>query len=216
MTVQQVIDLAKTGELKNNSVKDDVPTILGYVNMGLLELYKRFVLDTSEVIITMGRDGTTEYPYTKINDNLYQMPKDFLYLLSAYDEVPKNSLATIAPIQINNENNALGVNMISWNKVQIPVYVPDAHISLIYVPSPKYLTIEGLNEELPMPVQLVESLLAYIGYRAFASISANPQGDIGNVYYGRFEASCEVVKQFGIYTAEDMDMKNKFTARGFA
>ena len=216
MTLQQVIDLAKTGELKNTAVKEDTAAILGYINLGLLELYKRFVLDTAEVIITMGKTGTVEDPYVMINDNTYQMPPDFLYLLAAYDELPKNSLATIAPIQINNERNPLGVNMISWNKIQIPVYVYDAHISLIYVPSPRYFTITELNEELPMPVQLVESLLAYIGYRAFASVSANPQGDVGNVYYARFEASCETVKQFGIYTAEDMDMKSKFNARGFA
>ena len=138
MTAQQIIDLAKNGELKNTAVKEDTSAILGYINMGLIELYKRFVLDTEEIIITMGRNGTAEDPYTIINNNTYQMPANFLYLLAAYDELPKNSLATIAPIQINNENNALGVNMISWNKIQIPIYVPDANISLIYVPSPKY------------------------------------------------------------------------------
>lgn len=216
MTAQQLIDLAKTGELRTSGVKEDVPTILGFINLGMLELYKRFLLDTKEVIITMGRDGTVTDPYVRINDTTYQMPSDFQYLVAAYDEVPKDSSARLAPIQINNENNLLGVNMVSWNKVQIPTFVLDANISLIYAPSPKYITIDDLDEELPMPIQLVEPLLAYIGYRAFASISDNPQTDVGNVYYARFENSCEVVKQFGIYTAEDMDMKNKFTARGFA
>lgn len=216
MTAQQLIDLAKTGELRTSGVKEDVPTILGFINLGMLELYKRFLLDTKEVIITMGRDGTVTDPYVRINDTTYQMPSDFQYLVAAYDEVPKDSSARLAPIQINNENNLLGVNMVSWNKVQIPTFVLDANISLIYAPSPKYITINDLDEELPMPIQLVEPLLAYIGYRAFASISDNPQTDVGNVYYARFENSCEVVKQFGIYTAEDMDMKNKFIARGFA
>ena len=216
MTLQQVIDLAKTGELKNTAVKDDAAAILGYINLGLLELYKRFQLDTKEVIITMGRAGTVENPYILINDTTYQMPSDFLYLIAAYDEVPKESMARLAPIQINNEHNMLGVNMISWNRLQVPTFVLDAHISLIYSPSPKYYTLTELSEELPIPVQLVESLLAYIGYRAFASISPNPQNDVGSVYYARFESSCETVKQFGINTAEDMDMKSKFTARGFA
>lgn len=216
MTLQQVIDLAKNGELKNNSLKDDTAAIVGFINLGLLELYKRFLLDTEEIIVTMGQDGTVSNPYIKINDTTYQMPSNFLYLVGAYDEVPKDSLVRVAPIQINNENNILGVNMISWNKLQIPFFVADANISLIYAPTPRYFTTLELNEELPMPVQLVESLLAYIGYRAFASISPNPQGDVGNSYYTRFEASCEIVKQFGIYTAEDMDMKNKFNMRGFA
>ena len=216
MTLQQVIDLAKTGELKNIAVKDDVPAMVGYVNLGLIELYKRFQLDVKELVITMGRDGTTEDPYVMINDTIYQMPSDFLYLVAAYDEVPKDSVTRLAPIQINNENNIMGVNMISWNKVQIPAFELDAHISLIYTPSPKYYTVGELGEELPIPTQLVESLLAYIGYRAFASVSPNPQNDVGNVYYARFENSCEIVKQFGILTAEDMDTKIKFKSRGFA
>ena len=216
MNVQQVIDLAKTGELKNSAVKDDTASILGYINLGLIELYKRFQLDVKELIITMGKDGTPEDPYVKINDVTYQMPSDFLYLVAAYDEVPRDSVARLAPIQINNENNVMGVNMISWNKIQIPAFELDAHISLIYTPSPKYYTIDDLTDELPIPIQLVESLLAYIGYRAFASISPNPQNDVGNVYYARFENSCETVKQFGILTAEDMDTKIKFNARGFA
>ena len=216
MTIQQLVDLAKTGELKNSAVKDDTTSVLGYINLGLIELYKRFQLDVKELIITMGRDGTLEDPYTKINDVTYQMPTDFLYLVAAYDEVPRDSVARLAPIQINNENNVMGVNMVSWNKVQIPAFELDAHISLIYTPSPKYYTLDDLAEELPMPIQLVEPLLAYIGYRAFASISPNPQNDVGNVYYTRFENSCETVKQFGILTAEDMDTKIKFTARGFA
>lgn len=216
MTAQQIIDLAKNGELKNAAVKEDTFAILGYINLGLLELYKRFLLDTKEVIITLGKTGTELDPYIKISDTIYQMPPDFLYLVAAYDEVPKNSLSRVAPIQINNENNIMGINMISWNKVQIPFFVADAHISLIYAVTPHYFTVEDLDIELPMPMQLVESLLAYIGYRAFSSISPNPQVDVSNQYYTKFEASCEVVKQFGIYTAEDMDMKNKFTARGFA
>lgn len=216
MTLQQVIDLAKTGELKNSAVKDDTAAILGYINLGLVELYKRFQLDVKELVITMGRDGNIADPYVMINDTTYQMPSDFLYLVAAYDEVPRDSVALTAPIQINNENNIMGVNMISWNKIQIPAFELDAHISLIYTPSPKYYSISELTEELPIPVQLVESLLAYIGYRAFASISANPQNDVGNVYYARFENSCETVKQFGILTAEDTDMKMKFKSRGFA
>lgn len=216
MTAQQIIDLAKNGELKNTAVKDDTLAVLGYMNLGLLELYKRFLLDTKEIILTIGRDGTDLDPYIKINDTIYQMPSDFLYLISAYDEVPKNSIATVAPIQINNENNIMGINMISWNRVQIPFTVLGANISLIYAVTPYYFTADDLNKELPIPMQLVKPLLAYIGYEAFSSISVNSQSDVSDKYYKKFEVSCEVVKQFGIYTAEDMDMKNKFTTRGFA
>ena len=44
MTVRQVIDLARGRELRQLAVKDDITTLLGYYNMGVIELYKRFPL----------------------------------------------------------------------------------------------------------------------------------------------------------------------------
>ena len=52
MTVRQVIELAKASELNGLSTanKDDV--VLGFLNMGVLELYKRFTLKVEEYLIT--------------------------------------------------------------------------------------------------------------------------------------------------------------------
>ena len=60
MTVRQVIDLAKNGKLKNSNIVNDDVAILGALNVGLVELYKRFPLKVDEAVITM-RDGKTEY-----------------------------------------------------------------------------------------------------------------------------------------------------------
>ena len=45
MTVQEVIDMAKFGELRNLKlgVLED-RAIVSYINLGLIELYKRFTL----------------------------------------------------------------------------------------------------------------------------------------------------------------------------
>lgn len=218
MTLQQIIDLSKNGELKNTAVKDDTLAILGYINLGLLELYKRFTLDTKEIILTLGSNGDTDNPYTMIDPTTYQMPSDFLYMVSAYDEVPSTSLTEVVPIQINNENNPLGINMVSWNKVQVPLATTGAHISIIYVPSPSYFTSDDITDDLPLPPQFIECMLLYIAYKAHSSVtvsSANGQNPSA-IFYARFEASCEAIKQLGIYTAEDMDMTVKFRTRGFA
>ena len=52
MTVQQIIDMAKAGELKNLVL--DTDTILAALNLGIIELYKRFPLRVEEAIVTLG------------------------------------------------------------------------------------------------------------------------------------------------------------------
>lgn len=58
MTIRQAIDLAKSGKLKNSNIVNDDVAILGALNLGLIELYKRFPLRVDEAIITL-RDAKT-------------------------------------------------------------------------------------------------------------------------------------------------------------
>ena len=215
MTVQQVIDLAKNGKLKMLAVKDDLDSLIGYLNLGLIELYKRFPIDTEEVILTLGSDGTADNPYTMISDTIYKMPDDFMYLISAYDEVPETSNELVAEIPINEEENPLSINTISWNKVQIPLTVTGAHLSLIYASAPKYFTVDELDEEVPLPIQLIDPLLLYMAYAGYVSMDSTTQEE-DRVLLSRFEKSCKDVKVLGVFTSDDMSMSGRIGTRGFA
>ena len=213
MTIQHVIDLAKNGPLKNVAVKNDSEAIIGYINLGLIELYKRFAISTNEVIITIGSNGDFTNPYTIINDTIYQMPDDFMYLVAAYGEIADKSMDKATILPINEEENPLSVNSISWNQVQIPVATAGARISIIYGSAPTYFYGNDLAESLPLPVQLMEALLEYLGYQGHASVNVSENEN--NVYYQRFEMSCLKVKELGIFTTDDMSMDLRWTSRGF-
>lgn len=214
MTIQQIIDLAKKTELKNAAaVKEDTEAILGYINLGLIELYKRFPLDTEELIITMGLNGNENYPYTMINETVYQMPGNFMYIISAYGEVADQELVTINELPVNEEDNLFSINTISWNKIQIPLVTTGEHISIVYAAAPEYYTLDDLAEELPIPTSLVSALLAYIGWSGYSSI--DPARAENTAYYQRFENACEVAKQYGVLTSDDMYMNKRITDRGF-
>lgn len=213
MTLQNVIDLAKNGPLKNVAVKNDIDAVIGYINLGLIELYKRFPIDTEEVIITLGQDGDTENDYTMISDTVYQMPDNFMYLIAAYEEVDDSSLITTKQVPINEEENPYSINTISWNKLQVPVATDGSYLSLIYASSPQYFTEAETTEIVPLPMQLIEPLLAYLGYQGHASVSAAENEN--NVHYQRFEMSCNKVKELGIFTTDDLDMSGKWETGGF-
>ena len=214
MTVEQVISLAKGGELKSLSVADDIETMVGYINRGLIELYKTFTINTEEVIITLGSEGTEGDPYIMVSDTVYKMPNDFMYLVTAYGEVPEKSRAVVAEIPINEEDNPLSVNMVGWDKVQVPLVVTGARISLIYGASPKWLSKDELDAVVPIPVQLLDPLLSYIAYKGLTSIESTAQEDDA-VLWNRFEAECEKVKRLGLFTGDDVAMGERIRTRGF-
>lgn len=195
MTVQYVIDLAKTTKLNNLAVKDDTETILGYLNLGVLELYKRFPLSVKEYLLEL-QNGVT----------VYTMPSDYMWLIAAYDEVPEESTDTVNVLPINTEDNPLSINTISWNQIQIPVVTQGAFISLIYAASPTLYSSLNLNADVEIPPQMLEALLNYISYCAQESLGGNENAEDGR-YYQKFEASCDRILKSGMYTPDDLDMQ---------
>ena len=203
MTVRQVIELAKASELNGLSTanKDDV--VLGFLNMGVLELYKRFTLKVEEYVVTL-----------EDNVSIYKMPDDFMWLVAAYGEVDVRSPMLVNVLPVNEEDNPLSINTVSWNKVQVPVSSYGSYISLIYVASPDMYSILELDETIDLPAQMLEPLLSYIGYRANASIDTGVQTE-DNAWYIRFENSCTRVRTEGMMNNNDMFTNGRIDTRGF-
>jgi len=203
-TAQEVIDLARNGELKQLAIKTDVDAVIGFINLGLLELYKRFPIETKEFIITMV-NGVGEY----------SLPSDFMWIVSAYGEVPINGTQiTVNQLPINDETDPLSINTVAWNKVQIPSGVTGEYVSVIYVPSPVPVTTLTLTDPLPIPDQFIEALLNYIGYRGHGSVDGKINTE-SNTHYQRFEASIARIAQYSMFTEESMSMANRVIDKGF-
>ena len=216
MTANEVIALARVGELSKLSIaiKDDNTVLLGFINLGLVELYKRFPLKNDEAIVTL-RDGKTIYKLDGTDTDV-SMGEPFMYLLGAYEEGTDNDFSASAlSLPINEEDNIYSVNSISYNSIQIPLVTTGAYISLIYVAKPTKVTTLTLDEELDLPDQMIEALLHYIGYRAHGAMDANIQTE-SNTHYMRFEASCTKLRELGVGIApDDVSMNSRISMKGF-
>jgi len=211
MTAQDVINLAKGAELKQLAVKNDEVTVLGYLNLGLLELYKRFPLEEAEAIITL-RDGKTTYKLDGVDaDVSMDAGKELLVISGAYTTIKDGNIVKVVPMTINDEDDATGIDTPSFNTVEVPAVATGALISIIYRVVPKFLT--ALTEVVPMPPQLLEALLNYIGYRGHGSINGELKTE-NQSHYVRFENSCKRVILDGLLTTDDLISK-KFYKRGF-
>lgn len=217
MTANEVLTLARAGELLQLSpaIKDDNNVLVGYLNLGMIELYKRFMLRTDEAIITLV-DGKSIYKLDGTDTDV-SMDGSMLYLIAAYGDGTDMSDYSTDDIRlpINEEDNLLSINTVSYDEVQVPLITPGAFISLIYVTKPTKVTTLTLEAELDIPDQFVEPLLHYLGYRAHGSMDGNIQTE-SNTHYMRFEASCNRLKELGVGIApDDISMRNRLFDKGF-
>lgn len=208
MNVSEAIDLLRESELKQLKMKDDKVAIRGAINMGILEIHKRFVLWQAEALITMA-DGVFEYALdgTDTNVTIDLSDHQFLHLDEVFDDDGEN-------MSINDESDPLGVATPRWNVVEIPPVgiTAGVELSLIYRAAPKFLTHE--KQEIPLPPQFFEALFHYVGFRGHAGTKGTEQNTENNTHYKRFERSCDRVKLEGLYTEDSLN-SSKFDDRGF-
>lgn len=212
MTVGEVIDMAKFGELRNLVAgPDEDRAIVSYLNLGLIELYKRFPLSVKEHLVELSAD-----------QEIYTLPSDCMWVISAYGEVPADMRNVYTnELDINNEDNPLSINTVGWNQIQVPLSVDSAYVSLIYAAGPdssQKITYDALESykqsNIAIPLQLIEPLLHYVGYRAHGAMDGNVQAE-SNTHYMRFDASCKKVKVEGMITRDNLDMDYRISDRGY-
>lgn len=218
MTAQEIITLAQAGELQNlgPSIRNDTAVIAGFINLGLVEIYKRFTLRTDEALITLV-DGKTIYTLDGTDPDVTMGSNPYFYIIAAYGEVSTDDYSTNdVLLPLNEEDNLYSINTVSYYEVQIPLITAGSVISLIYASRPTKVDPLNLSAEVDIPEQFIEPLLHYIGYRAHGSMDGNIQTE-SNTHYMRFEASCERVRLLGVgITSDDLEMSDRIYNRGFA
>lgn len=204
MLVSDVINDVKYGELQQLSLKDDNDAVISFINLGLLELYKRFNLRTEEAIITL-YSNTTMYTLDPTLPGV-DMPSDcdFMYIQGIYDE--EGNI-----VELNNEDAPLSVLTPTYNTIQVPNPSDLTFLSVIYVAGPTRVT--ATTDVIKLPPALYEALLHYIGYRGHGSVDGSINTE-NNTHYMRFEKSCDTAKYFGLVTADEIPYR-KVDIKGF-
>lgn len=233
MTVEDVFDHAKYGELsqlgvvKNLTSSDQTKVnaaakqVLSYLNMGLIELYKRFSLRTEETVITM-LNSQTIYEISAqgvIDGYLSAYPGDYNGVIAAYNEVGDE-------YPINEEEEPLSIMTPSWNTVQIPNPVTGEGVYLIYSAAPDRVVWDTIGatdldkytntlaKVVSIPPVMLEALLLYIGYRGHGTRDSNINTE-NNTHLMRFEASCNRILAEGHITQEGLKRTRSLEDKGF-
>lgn len=199
MTVSDIVTQLKYGELRSIAVKDDIPAIVSYINLGLLALYGRFKLARSEQIITMVEGTTT-----------YTLNSDVILIEGIYAEDGTE-------LAINEDDNYYGVFTPTFDTVQIPNASGGNAVSVMYIQAPADIIPDAddavtMAMTVRLPAVLMECLLHYIGYRAHGSMNGDIKAE-NNTHYMRYEAACKRVKDLGLIR-DDVVQANVSLAQG--
>ena len=195
MLVSDIINIAKYGELQQLAVKDDNTAIITYINMGVLELYKRFNIGTKVEIV---RTNPLISVYNLVN-------ADIMKVINVYDADGKE---LVQPSVVDIEDYDLKQIGQSTYLFKEP---KNEDIAFVYTSAPEWLTSTTDNVEIPM--SMLEALLHYIGYRGHGSLDGLINTE-NNTHYMRFDKSCRQLTDTGYGEVTDMS-KSTTQSKGF-
>lgn len=182
MTIGDVVNQLKYGELRSVVTKDDNFAITSYINLALYALYSKFPLKVSEQIIPL-----------QSNIVEYTLASDLMVIESVYDENGDE-------FELDNTESIFSLHQIAFDTIQVPNPSDTSTLSVIYKATPQFLVYvdeNSLAQSVPIPPQLLEPMLHYIGYRAHGSMDGDIKAE-NNTHYMRYVASCNLVESLGL------------------
>jgi len=219
MKLSLILEQARAGELASVSAKDKTDRkIVSYVNLALIALYNRFQLSTEEAIIELQMEpARTIYSMDGTDPNVLvkgqPMAEDeFMAIVGAYNEN-----GTV--ISVNDDNDPASIYTVSYNQLQVPLIAENAFVSVVYRQNPTLVTYvddgngNAAEADVRVPMQLLDAMLHYIGYRAHGAIEGNVQAE-NNTHYTRFRLACDEALALGVLPADDTDF-GSVESKGF-
>jgi hypothetical protein len=202
MIAQDIIDYANEGEL--NQLDVQVPQLLRFINLAVIELHTRFRLLAKEVLIE-----------TNTLTSIYTVPaSDLSQIIGVTDSngmsCVMNDYAYVNAMNDGGNTSISAYSIItpSYNQIQVVPKVVGL-FSVSYSATPPQ--IQAVTDIINLPSTMTEALLNYIGYRAHGSYNADIKTE-NNTHYMRFEASCKKLIDLGYAPAtaiDQIDIRNK-------
>lgn len=237
ITLANILSHLATGELRQAGIvasgaiaEANYPTIINYINLGLLDLHTRFMLMERETIIEMSSSLTDyylHYDYAQTND---ESSEDPLYIQDSASN-PFNAQKAIKIMNVYNENGEewdlnppyveSGIEHVEIAytpdqlHLQIPFPVTGNQIGIVYQASPNdiALTVTDTTTKITLPDVLLKELLLFIAERYFTTMSSSK--DEAQMYPSKYEQACLAVEHRNLLHPDNIKGSNRFQRNGW-
>ena len=222
MKVSQFLSLVRDSELSNlssNSFTDG--RLISFMNLGIIELSKRFRLATKVETI---QTSMYTYIYTLRNS-------DVINILDIIDSTGKSLIPQKLSDSENYDYKLMSSNSFllkrkfdyvdsityttnrGGDKIENLQDVPAPDHSLVVVYSAIADLVMDEEDDLPIPELFIEALMSYVGYKAYRTLGANGQSD-SSEKWKVFEYCCSLVTNSS-YAGNDTILGNSVQSKGF-
>jgi hypothetical protein len=218
MKLSDIFDQLSYGELSQLAVgnaegagilEKDYPMLISHINMGLLELHKRFDLRREELVIQQyahiqtylidkrfATSSTSNEPYKYIMDSSFEpYTGNALKIERVFAEDGKEYV-------LNDDSDWDSLHTPTYLSLQVPLPEPTASLLVEYRANLPKIPLRGVNPsdyELDFPVSHLEALLNYVAYRVFAPLTDMSVGSNDSAtYMMKFEASCSKLHELAL------------------
>ena len=221
MKVSQILSIVRDSELSNvssNSFTDD--RLISFMNLGIIELSKRFRLATK-----------VETIQTSMYTHIYTLRhSDVINILDIIDSKGKSLIPQRISDSENYDYKLMSnnsfllkrkfdyVDSITHTKVKggeledlQEVQAPD--LSLVVVYSAIADLITNKEDDLPIPELFIEALMSYVGYKSYRTLGVNGQND-SSEKWKVFEYCCSLVTNSS-FAGNDTILGNSVQSKGF-
>jgi hypothetical protein len=239
--LKEIFDLLATGEFQNISLsrKDSgeinekaYPQVAGYLNLGIVEIHKRFNLRQSELTLHTLPGVETYYlrnskagAVSSMGDKAYIVRPTAQEDLEGFLNIVKVLTvygADNAPIELNNRYGTPIIVQKSFDTLKITGYTTPQILQVEYQSWPDKICIEDgfdpANILIDISDAIVEPLLHYVGMRTYKPMGSNDStanADKSSAYQAQYELALTKMDLYGMDTQFN-DEEDTFLARGWA
>jgi len=210
----ELADTELAGGIDSNIAIQNYPAIISHINIGLSELYKRFELDTSQIVIQLYNNISLynlQYDYAVSNTT---STKPIKYLMDTPSNPFNDRVIKILDVYdgyglhfpLNDPNKTTSLFTPSYNKLQVPYRRGGEFIIYVeylsdHIPIPiTTLNLDTVNVNIPDT--LLQTLLYFVASRVFTNMTGGKTNE-GNNYLAKFEASCNKYKELNAFTRDN-------------
>lgn len=237
ISLKEIFTLLATGEFSNLSLQRDnqgnlkeseYEKVIGHINLGLVELYKRFRLLEEEIVLhAYPQVGTYHLDPSR-------MARPHNISPTTYLELPDHGDSSINLIEIKEVFDESGVSMRLNNRMALPSIrqVGEATLKIAGLQLPQKFTVvyqahpskivldDSLVPEecfLAIPQTIVEPLLYYVAFRTYKPLGANnstANASKSADYQQQYELACQRLVLLGL-DIENGDSRDTFAEDGW-
>lgn len=220
MLLSELVEYLTYGELSNLYVSGteekgirhkDLPKIISNINLGMIDLHKRFPVLYKQVNIQMHEhisDYVLDSYYAETNT---ESGAAYKYIKDSVNNPFSNDVIRIINVvneddckyPLNTQNNPYSLFTPSYNIVQVPYPLDENIIAVEYQAYPAKIptnTTDTENFYIEFPEVMLEALIAFVNYKIYTGTGNDKPEAIG--YYQKYEAECLRLASLGIFNSD--------------